>query len=156
MNQVAKKLENNIQVSAVFPKDIYLIWKYINKFLERSCKRSNGRHTIDTIYKQLIDNEVHLWIAFDAEEDLIKGCVVTNFVYYPTGLKMLNILQLGGKNMEDWMEVVRPKITQWAKQNKCEGIEATGRKGVSHWLTKKDNNWKEDNIHFELKFEEKI
>ena len=156
MNQVAINLENNIQISAVLPTDVYLIWKHINKFLERSCKRSNGRHTIDTIYKQLIDNEVHLWIAFDTEEDLIKGCVVTNFVYYPTGLKMLNILQLGGKNMEDWMEIVRPKITQWAKQNQCKGIEATGRKGVSHWLTKKDNNWKEDNIHYELKFEEKI
>ena len=156
MNEPVQKLENSMQVSAVLPKDIYLIWKHINKFLERSCKRSNGRHTIDTIYKQLIDNQVHLWIAFDPEEDLIKGCVVTNFVYYPTGLKMLNILQLGGKNMEDWMEIVRPKITQWAKKNQCEGIEATGRKGVSHWLTKKDKNWKEDNVHYELKFEEKI
>ena len=72
MNQPVQKLENSMQVSAVLPKDVYLVWKYINKFLERSCKRSNGRHTIDTIYKQLIDNEAHLWIAFDSEEDLIK------------------------------------------------------------------------------------
>jgi hypothetical protein len=41
---------------------------------------------------------------------------VTNEVYYPTGLKMLNILQLGGKNMQDWMEIVRPILTNWAKK----------------------------------------
>jgi hypothetical protein len=35
-------------------------------------------------------------------------------------------------------------------------LKATGRKGVSHWLTKKDNNWKEDNVHFELQFQEKV
>tara|TARA_R100000544_G_C2226999_1_gene61470 strand:- start:3510 stop:3980 length:471 start_codon:yes stop_codon:yes gene_type:complete len=156
MNQAAKKLEINMQVSAVLPQDIYLIWKDINKFLERSCKRSNGRHTVDTIYKQLINNEVNLWIAFNPDEDLIKGCVITNFVYYPTGLKMLNILQLGGKNMENWMEIVRPIITKWAKQNECNGIEAIGRKGVSNWLTKKDKNWTENNVHYELQFEEKI
>ena len=156
MNQVAEKLENSIEVSAVLPQNIYLIWKNVKKYLERSCKRSNGRHTIDTIYKQLIDQQVHLWVAFDTEEDLIKGCVVTNFVYYPTGLKMLGILQLGGKDMEEWMEIIRPVITQWAHKNSCNGIEATGRKGVSHWLTKKDKNWKEDNVHFELQFQEKI
>jgi hypothetical protein len=159
MNWAAQQIEmeehEKIECSAVLPKDIYLIWKYIDKFLERSCKRSNGRHTIDTIYKQLIDNQVQLWIIYNAEEDLIKGCIVTNEVYYPTGLKMLNILQLGGKNMQDWMEIVRPILTDWAKKIDCNGIEATGRKGVSHWLTKKDSNWKEENIHFELQFEEK-
>ena len=108
MNQVAEKLDNKIQISAILPADIYLIWKDINKFLERSCKRSNGRHTIDTIYKQFIDNHSHLWVVYNTEEDLIKGCVVTNFVLYPTGLKMLNILQLAGKNMEDWMEIGKP------------------------------------------------
>jgi len=156
MNQPAQKLENSMQVSAVLPKDVYLVWKYINKFLERSCKRSNGRHTIDTIYKQLIDNEAHLWIAFDSEEDLIKGCIVTSFVYYPTGLKMLNILQLSGKNMEDWIEVGRPIMTNWALQNNCKGIEAIARKGFSNWSTKQDKRWTESHVHFELKFEEKI
>ena len=58
--------------------------------------------------------------------------------------------------MQDWMEIVRPILTNWAKKINCNGIEATCRKGVSHWLTKKDNNWKEDNVHFELQFQEKV
>jgi hypothetical protein len=36
---------------------------------------------------------------------------------------MLNILQLGGKNMQDWMEIVRPILTNWAKKINCNGIE---------------------------------
>ena len=153
MSQTAVEMDE-IKFSVILPHDIFKVWKDIKKYLERSCKRSNGRHTVDTIYKQLMDTQVHLWIVFDPKNDLITGCIITNHVYYPTGLKMLNILQLGGKNMQDWMEIVRPIITKFAKDNKCNGIEATGRRGVSNWLTKKDNKWKEENIHYELQFKE--
>ncbi len=154
MNQVAVKTESNIQISAVLPADIFLIWKHINKFLERSCKRSNGRHTIDTVYKQLIDNHAHLWVVYDTEKDLIKGCVVTNFILYPTGLKMLNILQLSGKNMEDWMEIGKYILFDWAIKNNCNGVEAVGRKGMSNWLTDEDTKWKKNNLLFEMQFDQ--
>tara|TARA_R110000765_G_scaffold377590_1_gene468483 strand:+ start:43 stop:504 length:462 start_codon:yes stop_codon:yes gene_type:complete len=152
MNQVAEQINNKIQISAVLPKDIFLIWTDINKFLERSCKRSNGRHTVDTIYKQLINNQAHLWVIYNTEEDTIKGCVVTNFMIYPTGLKMLNILQLAGKNMEDWIEVGKPVLLNWAKTNNCHGIEAVGREGMSNWLGAEDKNWKKNNLLFEIQF----
>lgn len=153
MNQVAKKLDQpKIEISAVLPKDIYLIWKYIDKFLEKSCRRSNGRHTIDTIYKQLIDNQVQLWVVYNTEEELIKGCIVTNEVYYPTGLKMLNILQLGGKNMQDWMDIGKSILLNWAKKNNCDGIEAVGREGMSNWLTENDSQWTKNNLLFEMQF----
>jgi len=155
MNEPALNIENNIEISAVLPTDIYLIWKYVEKFLERACKRSNGRHTIDTIYKQLIDNHANLWVVYNVKDDSVKGCVVTNFVVYPTGLKMLNILQLSGKNMEDWIEVGRPILDNWAIDNQCNGIEAMGRKGFSHWSTKKDENWQASHVHFEMQFKEK-
>ena len=120
--------------------------------MKRSCKRSNGRHTVDTIYKQLINNQAHLWVIYNTEEDIIKGCVVTNFMIYPTGLKMLNILQLAGKNMEDWIEVGKPVLLNWAKTNNCHGIEAVGREGMSNWLGAEDKNWKKNNLLFEIQF----
>ena len=154
MNQVAEKLDQpKIEISAVLPKDIYLIWKYIDKFLEKSCRRSNGRHTIDTIYKQLIDNQVQLWVVYNTEEDLIKGCIVTNEVYYPTGLKMLNILQLGGKNMQDWVERGIEVMTKFAKENGCEGIEGVGRHGQWNWVKNKPG-WKKPASMYEYIFEE--
>ena len=154
MNEPAKKLENNIEISAVLPSDIYLVWKYVDKFLERACKRSNGRHTIDTIYKQLIDSHANLWVVYNTNEDIVKGCVVTNFVLYPTGLKMLNILQLSGKNMEDWMEIGKPILKDWAERNNCHGIEAVGREGMGNWLTDKDTKWKKNNLLFEMQFDQ--
>ena len=153
MNQPAIEMDE-IKFSVILPHDIFKVWKDIKKYLERSCKRSNGRHTPDTIYKQIIKNEAILWIAFDEKEDVIKGCVVTTFLYYPTGLKMLNISQLAGKNMQEWIEIGRPILNSWAKDNKCNGIEAMGRKGFSHWSTKKNDHWKESHVHFEMKFKE--
>ena len=42
-----------------------------------------------------------------------------------------------------------------SKDNKCHGIEAMGRKGFSHWSTKKNEAWQESHVYFEMKFEEK-
>ena len=72
MNEPALNIENNIEISAVLPTDVYLIWNYVEKFLERACKRSNGRHTIDTIYKQLIDNYANLWVVYNVKDDSVK------------------------------------------------------------------------------------
>jgi hypothetical protein len=68
--------DKKIECSAVLPKDIYLVWDQIDKFLERSCRRSNGRHTIDTIYKQLIDNQAQLWVVYNTEENVIKDVLL--------------------------------------------------------------------------------
>jgi len=152
MSQTAVEMDE-IKFSVILPHDIFKVWKDIKKYLERSCKRSNGRHTVDTIYKQLIDGQAHLWIVFDPENDLITGCIVTNHVYYPTGLKMLNILQLCGKNMQDWMETGKPILLDWAKKNECNGVEALGREGMSNWLTDKDTKWKKNNLLFEMQFD---
>ena len=153
MNQPATKLDT-YKFSAILPDDVFKVWKDIKKYIERSCKRSNGRHTADTIYKQILTNEATLWIAFEENQNVIKGCVITTFIYYPTGLKMLHISQLAGKNMEDWIEVGRPILDNWAKDNQCDGIEAMGRKGFAHWSTKKDDNWQASHVHFEMKFKE--
>ena len=153
MNQPAINLET-YRFSAILPQDIFKVWQDIKKYIERSCKRSNGRHTPDTIYKQIITGEATLWVAFEENENIIKGCVITTFIYYPTGLKMLHISQLAGKNMEDWIEVGRPILSSWAKDNQCKGIEAMGRKGFAHWSTKKDDNWQASHVHFEMKFKE--
>tara|TARA_A100001015_G_scaffold269884_1_gene321939 strand:+ start:104 stop:574 length:471 start_codon:yes stop_codon:yes gene_type:complete len=154
MSMAAQKTESMIEVSAVLPADVPLVWNYIVKYLDKSCRRSGGRHTVETIYRQLVDQECGLWIAYDKNDNEIKGCFVTNFALYPTGLKMLNILQLAGKNMEDWVEISRPILTRWAKQTGCHGMEATGRKGFEHWSSKKDKSWKSNHVHFEIRFEE--
>ena len=134
--------------------DIFKVWQEIKKYIDRSCKRSNGRHTPETIYKQRISGEATLWVAFEENENVIKGCVITTFIYYPTGLKMLHISQLAGKNMEDWIEIGRPILSRWAKDNQWDRIEAMGRKGCAHWSEKKDENWQASHVHFEMKFKE--
>jgi len=67
MNQPATKLDT-YKFSAILPDDVFKVWKDIKKYIERSCKRSNGRHTADTIYKQILTNEATLWIAFEEGE----------------------------------------------------------------------------------------
>jgi hypothetical protein len=61
-------------------------------------------------------------------------------------------LQLAGKNMEDWMQIGKPILFDWANKNNCNGVEAVGREGMSNWLTDEDTNWKKNNLLFEMQF----
>ena len=43
-------------------------------------------------------------------------------------------------------------LYKWAKDNKCDGIEALGRPGFWNWI-KKEKGWKETSRFYELKFD---
>ena len=50
MNQVAEIQESTYDYSIVTVDQLVLIWDGIKKMLEKSCKRSKGRITVDDIF----------------------------------------------------------------------------------------------------------
>ena len=77
MNQVAKIQESNYDYSIVTVDQLILIWDGIKKMLEKSCKRSNGRITVDDIFYEALNDRKKIWIIFENDQFNIKGVLVT-------------------------------------------------------------------------------
>jgi|TARA_R100001086_G_scaffold174319_1_gene95727 hypothetical protein len=117
-----------IQVSHVPAEYINTCWKDVEKYLKGAADRTNGRYEIDDLYLSVCEYGHLLWIAFDKQE--IKGAVITNVIVYPKK-KFLCMGFCGGKDLHEWKDLMLDMLKDWAKDNKCDGIEAVGRKGWS-------------------------
>ena len=155
MNEVAEKIETKegFDISLMPSDRITLVWEDCEKFLQKSCNRSNGRATTKDIFYDCIRNICSLWIIFDKETLEITGCAITKISQYPTGKRMLNIDHVAGKKMNEWADRGLEVIYKWAKANDCNGIEGVGREGFWNWIKSKDN-WQKTSIFFEYEFED--
>ena len=152
MNEVAEKIKEEFDISLMPSDRITLVWDDCEKFLQKSCNRSNGRATTKDIFYDCIRNVCSLWIIFDKETLNITGCAITKISQYPTGKRMLNLDHVAGKNMEQWMNNGLDVLKKYAKDNNCNGLEGVGRDGFWHWI--KNKNWKRTAIFVEYNFEE--
>ena len=152
MNDLAKKLEQEIDISLVLPNQVDMVWHKCEKILTRSCKRSGGRINPQDIYMRCIENISSLWIIFETDSLNIIGCGVTQLHDYPSGLRMLNVEHIAGKRYPEWVDKGFDTLYKWAKDNKADGIEALGRPGFWNWI-KKEKGWEETSRFYEFKFD---
>ena len=129
-----EEIQEPYDLSIVTNDQLTLIWEGVKKYLDRSCKRSNGRLTPDDIFYDCLNNIKSLWIVYDKESFDIKGIMVTEFINYPTGKKMLSLEHVTGNKMEDWVEMCIDALEDYAVLNQCNGIEGIGRAGFWHWV----------------------
>ena len=67
MNKLAikDKASEEYDVSLVMPDQLMTIWKDIEKYLNKSSKRSKGRTTTQDIFYECLNSQSSLWIIFD-------------------------------------------------------------------------------------------
>jgi len=154
MNKLAikHKASEEYDVSLVMPDQLMTIWKDIEKYLNKSSKRSKGRTTTQDIFYECLNSQSSLWIIFDTGNMNITGCLVTQINEYPTGKKMLNLDHIAGNKMGNWSDRVLEVMEKWAKDNECNGLEGVGRQGFWNWI--KDKNWKKTAMFVEYNFED--
>ena len=154
MNQPAVKQEasEEYKVSLIMSDQLMIIWKDVEKYLRKSCKRSKGRVTTQDIFSECLNNQSSLWIIFDTGNMNIVGCAITQISDYPSGKRMLNLDHVAGNKMGDWIDRGLEVMEKWAKDNKCSGIEGVGREGFWNWV--KDRNWEKTAIFVEYNFED--
>ena len=100
---------------------IMRMWPKASKLLNRSIEMSGGRLSQITVLDGLLNREMQLWLA-------PEGALVTQIVTYPTGLKVMALLLVGG-TMGKWLHLL-PKIEAWGRAEGCEVSElGRARKG---------------------------
>ena len=101
MNEPAVKQEasEEYNVSLIMPDQLMIIWKDVEKYLRKSCKRSKGRTSTQDIFYECLNNQSSLWIIFDTGNMKVVGCAITQITNYPTGKRMLNLDHVTGSKM---------------------------------------------------------
>ena len=102
------------------------IWDAVRPHLKKAADYTYGRYEVDDILDCITDYDYTLWIAFD--EESIKGAVVTMMAQYPRK-KYLDMVFTGGVELKSWKAPMLDLLQKWAFDNKCSGIECTGRPG---------------------------
>jgi len=80
-------------------------------------------------FDRLIDGEDNLWIMTDDSHSEIVAAITFNFLTYPAGLRVLQLLFIGGGGFSDWGDELDRKLTKLATEKDCKCIEHCGRKG---------------------------
>jgi hypothetical protein len=115
-----------IKVSMVPAEHAVSIWAKVEPHLEKAAQYTHGRYRVEDILDCITDYDYTLWIAFDEAE--VKGAVVTSMAQYPRK-KYLDMVFCGGDELKEWKEPMLKLLQRWAFDNKCDGIESTGRPG---------------------------
>jgi hypothetical protein len=119
-------------ITMVPPNFADTLWPEVRGQLMKAVARSRGRWNEEALLHRIKLGHQHLWLAFDSEHT-IDGVGTTELVEYP-GKRMLAIQFLGGDKFNDWVWDMLERFADWAKDNNCDGIEATARMGFWKWL----------------------
>lgn len=120
----------NFKVSMVLPEHVNLFWPKVKDLLKKSVKYTYGRYTLGDIYDVLISGEYQLWVVYDGHE--FKAALGTTITKYPQR-KCVCIHFIGGTQLNKWKDKFLFSLRKFARDMKCDGIEATGRPGwVKH------------------------
>jgi hypothetical protein len=152
MNEPALKYD--LEFSMVHQELLDKCWDECEKILKRSVKRSNGRVTIDDIYRDIDSGKCQLWIVYNIHDLKIIGCSVTFLREYPTELRMLHIDHIAGISMDDWIEGGLELLENFCKDNGYDGIEGVARHGFWNWV--KNKGWRRHATFYEYRISEDI
>jgi hypothetical protein len=109
-------------LSAVLPR--------VTQYFQKSEAWSRGRCRIDDIYRYLFSQEMQLWLVHNPELQDMVGYVITQIKQYPQ-CRMLVLLYCAGEtqHMHFVEDEMYQKLEDFAKAEKCSGIEFYGRPG---------------------------
>lgn len=93
--------------------------------------RSGERYSIKSLIELIARGEFQLWVIGDEH---IRGVVLTELFFAPSGKKVASIRAATGDAAEGWLHLL-PELEQWAKSEGCHVVEAIARKGWARRLT---------------------
>ena len=122
-------------VSLVPPEYVDKEWPHVADLLLKAILFSGGRWDIESVREDVKAGRQHLFLVYDEDKKETKAAWTSKFVEYP-GSKALHAVFIGGSGIGEWIGEVNNFIKSWAKDNDCNFVEFTGRKGWERKLKK--------------------
>ena len=120
--------KTELAVEQVRPEMIGVVAPHVLDLVEKACAYSGGRYDAQTVFEACAGlNQTYtwyLWVVYDKNavgddpgkfSDNVRAVVVTSLNVYPTGLKMVETILIGGRGpSEEWLPYF-DELKLWAK-----------------------------------------
>ncbi len=117
---------SEVQVSLVPTEHVTDVWPAVVDHVAAALEYTYGRYEPEDTLQELLAGTHLLWIAF--EDQRIKGAVVSHILQYPRK-RFLGCPIVTGEEFSTWKTPMLDMLQRFARDNNCEGIEATARLG---------------------------
>lgn len=123
------------------------LWPTVRPYFESFASRSSGRHSAETLRRQVVDKNMQCWLV--EEDGKVYACGLTEIVLTDTGQRWGHLGFLAGKERKRWLHLA-DEFIQTAKDNGLDGFTVHCRKGWSKFLASKGLT--ETHVVLEAKF----
>ena len=136
-----------IEIKQVDIECVDVFWDKVKNWVYKVVVQSNGRHTLDSTYKLLKQGTMTMFLITDKKK--LCAVYVVQKVYYPAKI-VLGILFCGGSKVIKEVKKIEKFFLNYAKEQKCEGLEIIGRKGWDKVIKKNNLEFKRTGFFYEV------
>ena len=136
-----------IEIKQVDIECVDVFWDKVKNWVYKVVVQSNGRHTLDSTYKLLKQGTMTMFLITDKKK--LCAVYVVQKVYYPAKI-VLGILFCGGSKVIKEVKKIEKFFLNYAKEQKCDGLEIIGRKGWDKVIKKNNLQFKRTGFFYEV------
>ena len=136
-----------IEIKQVDIECVDVFWDKVKNWVYKVVVQSNGRHTLDSTYKLLKQGTMTMFLITDKKK--LCAVYVVQKVYYPAKI-VLGILFCGGSKVIKEVKKIEKFFLNYAKEQKCDGLEIIGRKGWDKVIKKNNLKFKRTGFFYEV------
>jgi hypothetical protein len=105
----------------------------LTPYFAEALKHCHGELSESSIKAYIAADKMQVWVALAGDGAELLGVILTECTEYPC-LRVLRIVLLQGISFRDWGGHARVALEAYARENQCERLEASGRKGLTRLL----------------------
>lgn len=120
------RLENGFEGWLVHYKRVSIVWDQVQPLLLKALERTRQEYGLEEVLEGIQNLQMQLWCV--SRDNKIHAAMVTEIRRYPR-YPTLQILILAGEHSKHWNRLW-PLVENFAREWKCEYIEALARPGV--------------------------
>jgi len=109
------------------------VWIRLVPYFQEALKFCHGELSESSIKALVAADRQQVWVALAGEGAELLGVILTEVTEYPC-LRVLRIVLLQGISFRDWSGHARVALEIFAREQGCERLEASGRKGLARLL----------------------
>ena len=136
-----------IEIKQVDIECVDVFWDKVKNWVYKVVVQSNGRHTLDSTYKLLKQGTMTMFLITDKKK--LCAVYVVQKVYYPAKI-VLGILFCGGSKVIKEVKKIEKFFLNYAKEQKCDGLEIIGLKGWDKVIKKNNLEFKRTGFFYEV------